>query len=149
MTQEDLNLLSGAISHETNLMFLLARAMDTLMADIESRMGMINATYRIKGDVKKRLKEYTRIVEQAGAQFRNFVEPHIMNSLNDDWKQFEKTRVFANELIRLFMLYYETCAMNNGNHIKVFELMESLMGEGNVGVFSVEDINRFDLGCRK
>lgn len=149
VTDEEVRLLGGTISHETNLMYLLARCIDTMMADIESRMRRVNRTFSIKGEVKKRLKEYTHIVEQAGAQFRNFVEPQIMMSCKEDWKEFEKGRVFANELIRLLMLYYETCLKNNGHHIEVFKLLETFIGDRNVGAFEVEDINRFDLGCRE
>jgi len=150
ITEEDVKLLAGAISHETNLMYILARVMDTLMADIESRMQRVDVKYRIKGEVKKRLKEYIHLVEQCGIQFRNFVEPNIMESVNEDWRQYERTRGYANELIRLLMSYYETCTKTNDYHGQVFDLLNNFLenGKHNLGVFSVEDINRFDLGCR-
>ena len=150
-TDVDVKSLGLMISHETNLMFLIARVLDTIMADLERQMAKVKRSYCIRGEVKKRLNEYIHFIEQAGAHFSNFVEPHILNSVNEDWEQYERTRRYANELIRVLMLYYETCSKNDNNHVRVFELFEELLNSSdtNIGAFRVEDVNRFDLGCKK
>lgn len=148
ITIEDVNSLSKSIKHKTHLMFLISRCCDLLCWDIENDLRKISHNYCLQKEVKMRFSQYEDTIEKASAQFENFIDPiTIHSSSSDGFKDYEKTRQFANELVRLLMLYYEKCRMNLDNHIQVFELMENF--EDGSGVFTEADINRFDLGTKK
>lgn len=146
LTPDEAKELSGVISHETNMMYLLARCIDILTYDIESRMRKVNATFCVKKEVKKRLKDYANAIHNCEVIFENFIEPKIHESVNGDWKEVENQRVFCNELLRLILLYYEKCSDSRDNHCQVFDLLDNF--KDGIGIFTDADINRFDLGCR-
>lgn len=147
-TDEEIHELSEVIRHETNLLYLIIRAADTIVADLESRLKKYPNNPGITGEVKLRLKQYIGLVGQTAGHFENFVEPVILNAFEGNWSDYEKTRIFANELIRLLMMYYEKCnTCGYENHSKVFDLLNSLE-DGCLGVFTDMDINRFNLGCK-
>lgn len=146
ITREDIEEMGLKICHEVHLAATIALALDTMLDDIDKRMKEVKPTLGLKHECKKRYNDFTESVRMCRAQFEQFVEPAIINSgRGDDFADYETRRVFSQELIRLLMLYYEQ-TRSSGNHAKVFDFLASL--DGGRGIFTADDINRFNLGCK-
>lgn len=146
ITDEERALIPRALTHEIYLLYTMTMALDTMVFDIERRFRKVNETYHFEKDAKRNLNRYFNLLEQCKSQYENFICPSIVKvAAEDNYETYEGSRVFSQELIRLLMLYYTQCG-NKENHVKVFEFISSL--EGGSGVFTTDDINRFDLGCK-
>lgn len=148
ITEEEMLAISAGIKHKTNLMFLVSRCCDLICWDIENDLRKINNNYKLQKEVKMRFSQYNDTIDKASAQFENFIDPITIGAGSaEGFRDYEKTRQFANELVRLLMLYYEKCRLNLDNHVQLFELLENF--DGGSGVFAEADINKFDLGTKK
>lgn len=135
------------IKHEIHLMYIVSLIVDAMMIDIEWKMRSVDRTLCLRHESKKRLKDWLKKVQDCKDNFETFVAPTIINSGSDDnYKDYERTRVLSQEIARLVMMYYENCASRE-NHAKVFDFIASLEG-GERGVFTDEDVNRFNLGTK-
>lgn len=148
ITDEECLRIPGKIKHKTNLLYLLARCCDLLIWSIQDDFYHTTDKLRLSGEVKLRFSQYSNIIRKAQIHFENFIEPTIIESgAGNNFRDYEESREFSNELMRLLMLYYETCVSNIKNHEKVFDLLCSF--EDRKGIFTAEDINKFDLGCKE
>lgn len=148
ITDAELQGIPSSVKHKTNILFLLAQCCDLMVWSVEGDLHKLSSRFSLNGDVKRRFGQYREIMEHAQKHFENFIEPQIISSgAADNFGDYEKSRRFANELVRLVMTYYEQCCANVDNHKKVFDLLCSL--KGGMGVFSSEEINKFDLGCNR
>lgn len=146
-TDNEVKTISRKIKHKLNIAFLLMRAVDTFMWDIDNDLRKTNKQFGLSGPIKQRINQLDQKVQACSTHFYNFIEPIIDDATSLQDGDYDKSREFAQELMRLVMCYYETCLRSNENHSKVFDLLSSF--EDGAGIFDAEDINKFDLGTRK
>lgn len=148
ITKEEIESFGTTLPHEVHLLYTLVLACDAMIIDIEHRMKDINETYCFERENKLRLNQYLSKVSGVKTQFENFIQPLIINSSqSDQFKDYEASRVLAQELIRLIMLYYETCKENENSNA-VFDFLSKLT-DSRRNVFTAKDINHFNLGLKK
>lgn len=148
VTEKEVEMLGRTVSHEINLMYILSLACDAMIFDIERRMRKVDAALHLKNEAKMRMKQYLGLLSNCETQYEHFISPTIIGNAEKsapDFSSYERSREFAQEIIRFIMMYYEKCSPIE-NHNKVFELLMDL--DGGRGVFSAEDINTFNLGCK-
>lgn len=141
-------MLGRTVSHEINLLYILSLACDAMIFDVEKRMKKVDHTMHLKNEAKMRMRQYLGLLSDCEAQFEHFISPTIISSATKnttDFSSYEHSREFAQEIIRLVMMYYEKCPSFD-NHSKAFDMLMKL--DGGRGVFTAEDINNFNLGCK-
>ena len=145
LSEAEIDLMGKKIPHEVHLMYTLALSMDAILFDIERRMAFFGNYYR--QEPKHRVKEYLGKVKDCQDYFEAFLTPTILHGCTDPrFKDYDRTRAYSQELVRLIMLYYETVTTPEKS-AEVFNLMADF-GHGR-NVFESGDINHFSLGCKK
>lgn len=146
ITEEEHAIIPKALTHEIYLLYTLTIALDAMVFDIEKRFRAVKESFHFEKESKRALSRYFELLQQCKAQYDNFICPSIVNvAKKTGYKSYDESRVHAQELIRLLMLYYTQCGKIN-NHEAVFNFISSLEGGNNI--FTEDDINRFDLGCK-
>lgn len=147
LTEEMKHSIGGAIPGELYIASLLAMACDALLLDVQRRIDESGLRIHIDKDFKYRLNQYMTSIGRLSSQFEVFLSPHLIKmGAGNGFKNYEASRVSAQEIVRLLMLYLDRCR-ESGNSHKVFKFLEGIECED--AEFSIDDINRFDLGCRR
>ena len=146
INEDDFTKIRPVISGLIHLSNIFTTASDAMLWEIQRRLKSIDKSYHINQELKRRYRAFSKAVEDATKQYENFILPLITSSDPDPhFEGYEFTRIYAQELIRLLMLYHETCSEVE-NHSEVFDLLSSFKTRR--GIFTSEDINQFKLGCK-
>lgn len=143
LSQEEVDNLGVVVPHLTHLMYMVAMVVDMMVIDVDRRLHDVNKRYGLRQEVKMRMSGYVKKVKECMTYFENFIEPTIIdNGRGNQWQDYEISRIYANELARVIMLYYEKTVTKESSD-KVFDFLVDLPEERHA--FTASVINHYNI----
>lgn len=130
---------------ETNVMYIMSRAIEILIADIDKKLKETSHKYYFDLEKKSQFAEVFKDIEQFNRDYYK-IEQQFVNGTRDgnkntvDWKVYDQFRDDANELIRLSLLFGDRCS---NSQRKVEGLFRYIKAMSSKGILKDEDLERF------
>lgn len=147
MTQEEINKIINAstLPLKENLLYILAEKMRTLRNDIEADIQTLRMMYRtnqidVDRKVFREFEDYVMLTQRAKLIFDKVFDVQMDNGLN--WKDKDRLREDANELLRLDLLFIDRAALDLDHANSIFKYIRSLPSSG---IISEKEIARFNF----
>ena len=125
---------------EVNVCYMMSRAIDLMLLDVERRMRAEGREFRHEKKVI-----FNRLMESIGVVFRYIA---MLNSdieesaKGNGYKDLDIWAAESNEMCRLLLLYADRCGRYPDDSNSVFKLLRSFEGDG---IITEEVLSRFYL----
>lgn len=114
-------------SVETNILYMGVMALDLILRDTERRMRAIGGEF--KYEKKMVFNRFFKAVKEACLMAERLQDDVIASTARSSYRDYDVWLGEANELARLILLFADK-STEDGNSEAVFDILESLGGEG-------------------
>ena len=125
------------IDFEANTLYIIARAMEILIYDIDKRLNYHRR--RFDEDKRKLFAHITDYIDKLKEKFDKLEKDYTYNLNTTDYDTMNRD---ANELVRLILLYGDKCSCDRENSEDLFQLLKFMSGKN---VVKDDDLKRFYL----
>lgn len=129
------------IGNELKLAYNFSQATDILLASIARRLAQFGG---MKQEKKQAFNRFTKALKDAAYWFDRAFEGDLEAATCGEWSRLDGYRQDANELIRVMMLYIDRTT----TYKTYGEVLEYLRGLPEGGLFSAEDVKRYEFTAK-